>query len=183
MKRPPRQAPLEIPPRQAPPSDIAEIAAAKVAAAKVAAEIVASYGGPLVQTGLRLDAAMLERLRASKRGLSDEIRERLERTFAEDRIPPITQRMRDEILMLAEKLRADFGDWYASRRAHAEFVAAVTNLLARYEPLDDPPSDIDEPLGAVAKTRVRDLLRETPNEHLKQLEEKRKEKPREKSHV
>jgi hypothetical protein len=131
-------------------------------------------GGPLVQTGLRLNAEMLERLRATKKGLSDEIRERLERTFAEDRISPITRRMRDEILALTHMLRDDFGEWYATRRAYAEFVTAVTTLLARYEPIADPPSNIDEPLGAVAKTRVRDLLRQAPNNHLQQLDKERR---------
>ena len=85
----------------------------------------------LVQTGLRLEAEILDRLRSGGRSLSDEIRDRLERTFKEDALDPATRELRDGLLNMAAALRPDFeAEWHSSPYAHAAFAEAVMRRLA-----------------------------------------------------
>jgi hypothetical protein len=97
-------------------------------------------GRVMIQTGLRLEAEILDRLRSGKLGLSDEIRDRLERTFREDGLDPNIRELCDALLNLAERVRTDFGDWHSSPSAHKAFVAAVTQRLAGYAPPPTPAS-------------------------------------------
>jgi hypothetical protein len=97
-----------------------------------------------VQTGLRLDSAMFQQLRQSDRGVSDEIRDRLQRTFQEDSVDPVTRELRDGLVNVAKMLRLDFGEeWYSSPPAYEAFTAAVVQRLARYKPTQPsaPPSE------------------------------------------
>jgi len=96
---------------------------------------MAAAARKMMPTGLRLEPEILARLRASKRGLSDEIRDRLQRTFTEDAHDPVLRELRDALLNLAELVRIDCGgDWHSSPSANKEFVAAVTQRLAGYTP-------------------------------------------------
>jgi hypothetical protein len=120
-------------------------------------------GKALIPTGLRLEAEILERLRGSGRGLSDEIRERLERTFKEDAIDPAMRELRDALPRIAEALHREYGaEWHEWPQAHAAFVAAALARLAGYappvrqpetavevlsNPLLAPPTDSPEVIG------------------------------------
>jgi hypothetical protein len=115
----------------------------------------------LVQTGLRLESEILNRLRSGGRGLSDEIRDRLERTFREDAIDPVTRELRDGLLSIAALLRSDFAaDWHASPWAYKAFAAAIVQRLAEYEPPARPPSpSVDalfDPPETIGRLRERD---------------------------
>jgi hypothetical protein len=127
--------------------------------------------GTLVQTGLRLEAEILDRLRSGGRGLSDEIRDRLQRTFKEDAIDPVTRELRDGLVSIAARLHLDSGaEWYASPYAHRAFVAAIAQRVDAYAP---PPeessaavSDLFEPPDTVGRLRERDDRRAQSYPHL-----------------
>jgi hypothetical protein len=55
----------------------------------------------LVHVGVRVDPAIADRLRASERGLSDEIRERLERSFKYDEVDPVTRELAEGLINIA----------------------------------------------------------------------------------
>ena len=120
--------------------------------------------GALVQTGLRLEAEIFDRLRSGGRGLSDEIRDRLERTFKEDAIDPVTRELCAGLLNIAVRLRSDFGsDWHASLWAHKAFVAAIVQRLAEYAPPERPSLTVDalfDPPETIGRLRERDDRRE-----------------------
>jgi hypothetical protein len=131
---------------------------------------------PRVHTGIRLDAKIVERLSVGERGISDQIRERLERTFAEDDLDAITREFRDGLMNIAVRVRADFGcEWHMMPRAHQAFAAAVAQRVAGYAP---PPnesaaaSDLmffgpnDEP-ETIGRMRERDDQRAHDYPHLK----------------
>jgi hypothetical protein len=126
-----------------------------------------------VQTGLRLDGEVIDRLRHSERGLSDEIRDRLERTFKEDAIDAVTRELRDGLTNIAANLALDFGaQWHASPRAHEAFAAAIAQRVAAYAP---PPRDgvgasdlfgPADPPETIGRLRERDDQRTHGYEHL-----------------
>jgi hypothetical protein len=114
----------------------------------------------LIQTGLRLEPKILEKLR-SGRGVSEEIRDRLQRAFAEDELNFVTRELRDGIANIAKLLRQDFGtEWHTSRAAHEAFAAALAQRIAAYAPPAEAPIDADsEILGApdiIGRMRERD---------------------------
>jgi hypothetical protein len=120
----------------------------------------------LVQTGLRLEAGLLERLRAGGQSLSDEIRDRLNRTFKEDAIDSVTRELRDGLVNIAAKLRADYGtEWHESSKAHEAFSAAIVERLEGYRHLakKDPAKEMFEPKGP---PEVIGRLRESDDRHL-----------------
>jgi hypothetical protein len=138
-----------------------------------------------VPTGIRLDAAILERLGKGERGVSEEIRTRLLRTFAEDDLDAVTRELCVGLINLAAKLKADFGiEWHARPRAHQAFAAGVAQWIADYAPppREGPPaaSDLfyfgpdDEP-ETVGRMRTRDVQREHNFPHLKSSKERRAE--------
>ena len=110
----------------------------------------------LVQTGVRLEPDTLRRLR-SGRGLSDEIRERLERTFKLDE-DPVTREVVEGLMNIAKLVALDFGaPWYADPKAHEAFVAAINVRLAAYAPSERtvapaPPAHTAVVLGEVSGT-------------------------------
>jgi hypothetical protein len=122
----------------------------------------------LVQTGLRLEPAVLERLRAGGLSASKALRDRLERSFREDELDPATRELRDAVTNLAEFVRRDFGDWASLPRAHAVFAAMIIERLAAYAPKEPEPGsaaydleigiigDAPETIKAIAMMRERD---------------------------
>ena len=128
----------------------------------------------LVPTGLRLEPEVLDRLRAGERGLSDEIRDRLQRTFTEDALDPVVREVRDLAVALSEMLEVDYGrPWHQSPRGHQAFMVAMADVLAQYEPVREPgppvASDLlegdipPEPLGQI---RAQDVRRRGSYPHL-----------------
>jgi hypothetical protein len=121
-----------------------------------------------VQTGLRLDSAVIDRLRQSDRGLSDEVRDRLERTFKEDAIDPVTRELRDGLVRIAAKLRQDYGvEWHASSRAREAFSVAIAQRIEGYAYLATRRSSANEELfGPRGSPEVIGSLRESDDRHL-----------------
>jgi hypothetical protein len=118
----------------------------------------------LVQTGLRLEPAVLDRLREGGLSASKALRDRLDRTFREDDLDPATRELRDAVTNLAELVHRDFGDWHSSPRAHAVFAAMIVERLAAYAPkVGDAAEDLGlgigdapETIKAIAMMRERD---------------------------
>lgn len=93
----------------------------------------------LVQTALRLPTEMLNRLRQSEHGVSEEIRGRLARSLAEDRIDPTTRELANDLIQLAELVRLDVGaNWNSDAGAHAAFRSAVIALIDEHKPEGAP---------------------------------------------
>jgi hypothetical protein len=121
---------------------------------------------PRIHTGIRLDAAIVERLSASgERGkISDQIRERLLRTFADDDLDAATRDLRNFLVNIAATLRADFGcEWHYKPRAHEAFAAAVAERIGVYRPrLSGGASDLvywgptNDPPDVIGRLRERD---------------------------
>jgi hypothetical protein len=142
----------------------------------------------LKQTGLRLEAEILDRLRSGDRGLSDEIRDRLERTFKEDALDASTRELRDALVNIAAKLRVDYygREWHQMPQAHDAFVAAIIERLREYAP---PPHEsgptglvgasalfgLGEPPEIIGKIRERDDRREHSYPQLEAAQSRRSE--------
>jgi hypothetical protein len=95
-----------------------------------------------IQTAVRIPRAMLGRLQQSDLGVSEEIRRRLARTFAEDAIDPITRELLTGIVNLAAGVQADLGTpWHSYRGVQEVFAAAVALRLAAYKPVHKSPMD------------------------------------------
>lgn len=128
----------------------------------------------LVQVGIRLDPAVADRLRRGQGGLSDEIRERLERTFKYDEVDPVTRELVEGLINIAALLRVDFrAEWHAWPGAYEAFAAAVVQRLAAYAPppapemMVDPESEIKEDeTKMIGRTRERDDRRAHDYPHL-----------------
>ncbi len=135
-----------------------------------------------VQIGVRLDSVVADRLRASEHGLSDEIRQRLERTFKYDKVDPVTRELVEGLVNIAALLSVDFGaEWHAWPRAYEAFFSAVKQRIAAYAP---PPGvmtgagatmDIlrDEPAETIGRMRERDDQRAHPYKHLADAHKRR----------
>jgi hypothetical protein len=127
----------------------------------------------LVHVGVRVDPAIADRLRASDRGLSDEIRERLERTFKYDQVDPVTRELVEGLINIAASLRVDFwGEWHSWPGAYEAFATAVAQRLSGYAPgpgmAIDPESEIKEDeTKMIGRTRERDDRRVHDYPHLK----------------
>ena len=129
----------------------------------------------LVQTGVRLGPEMLERLR-TERGLSDEIRYRLERTFALDE-DAVTSEVIDGLISMAKQVVADYGaSWHVNPRAHKAFVTAINQRLAAYAPPAEPErtaaQDLFEPAEppeTIGRIRERDDQRAHTYPHLQKV--------------
>jgi hypothetical protein len=96
---------------------------------------------PMVHTAVVLPRDLLERMRrdaeAADRGLSTEIRQRLQLTFDLEGLPrdPETTELVDSIKSLADNLAGDLGKkWYQHPYALAAFKAGVAEFLAQYRP-------------------------------------------------
>jgi hypothetical protein len=123
----------------------------------------------LVQTGLRLEADLLKRLRGGGQSLSDEIRDRLNRTFKEDAIDPVTRELRDGLVHIAARLREDYkSEWHESSSAREAFLAAIVQRLQGYSYLakKGPAEKLFEPDGS---PELIGRIRENDDRHLHSL--------------
>jgi hypothetical protein len=135
---------------------------------------------PRIHTGIRLDPAIVERLNAPDRGLSDQIRERLLRTFADDDLDAATRELCEFVVNIAAKLRADFGcEWHYAPRAHEAFAAAVADRIGIYKPpLTGGASDLvywgptNDPPDVLGRLRERDDRRTHDYPSLRAAEER-----------
>src|SRR5262245_14258787 len=85
---------------------------------------------------------------AADQSLAEEIRQRVERSFAEDARDPVLRDLLDDVEQLVELVKFDVGeDWQSSAGAHAVFRSAVLALI-----------DERKPKGAPIFGAVRDLL-------------------------
>ena len=96
---------------------------------------------PMVHTAVVLPRDLLGRLKrdaeASDRGLSTEIRQRLQLTYDLEGLPRDreTNDLVEAIKTLADNLAGDLGKkWYQNAYALAAFKAGVAAFLAQYQP-------------------------------------------------
>jgi len=92
---------------------------------------------PEKQTAVRLPIEMYERLRQSSGsgGVSEEIRRRLQRSFTEDALDPITRELASGVVNLAADVQRDLGaPWHEYGEFHSVFAAALAERLAAYKP-------------------------------------------------
>jgi hypothetical protein len=144
-------------------------------------EAVGQKRSDTVQTAVRLPREMFDRLRQSERGVSEEIRERIGRTFKED-TDPITQELIVGLLRLADAVRLDLGAaWHARKYPLEAFAAAVAQRLADYAATHDTglgaadelfPFPQDPP-EAVGRTLERQDQRSHSYEHLQAAQRRR----------
>jgi hypothetical protein len=136
----------------------------------------------MVQIGVRLDPAVIDRLRASEHGLSDEIRERLERTFKYDQVDPITRELVEGIINIAALLRLDFEtEWHAWPPPFEAFMEAIKQRAAEYAPPLDIPGDPgaaiemlrEESPETIGRMRERDDRRAHAYKHLAEAQKRR----------
>jgi hypothetical protein len=119
-----------------------------------------------------LDPEIADRLRASEHGLSEEIRERLERTLKYDKVDPVTRELVEGLINMAALLRVDFrAEWHSWPGAYRAFAEAVAQRLSAYAPgpgmLVDPESAIQEDeLETIGRMRERDDRRAHAYRHL-----------------
>jgi plasmid stability protein len=91
------------------------------------------------QIGVTLDGELLAKLQAasaaSGRSLSEEIRERLKRSSAEEERDPHLRTLVDDMIGITDLIRFDLGaDWYADPAAHAAFRSAMLALIGEHRP-------------------------------------------------
>jgi hypothetical protein len=88
-----------------------------------------------VQTAIRLPGAMHERLKQSAAGVSEEIRRRVERTFAEDDAADAqTRELASDVVWLANKMSGLGVSWQQNERAHSALAAAIAAWLDLNKP-------------------------------------------------
>jgi hypothetical protein len=127
----------------------------------------------LVHVSVRVNPAIADRLRASERGLSDEIRERLERSLKYDEVDPVTRELIEGLINIAALLSVDFrAEWHAWPGAYEAFAAAVAQRLSAYAPppgmMVDPDSEIrEDETETIGRMRERDDRRTHDYPHLK----------------
>jgi hypothetical protein len=86
-----------------------------------------------VHTAVVLSAEVRDKLKQSERGLSEEIRERIERTLKYDELDPVTRELVEGLINIAALLRIDFGaEWHRWPRAYEAFATAAAQRLAGY---------------------------------------------------
>jgi len=102
---------------------------------------------------------------ASGKSLGEDIRDRLERTFAEDLIDPKTRDLTDDIQGLAGELAAQSHTWHAHPKAFEAFTEAVKTWLEFQRPRrkgvgvsDMIDASIDDP-QTLGRTIARTLWR------------------------
>jgi hypothetical protein len=109
-----------------------------------------------VQTAVRLPRDMLERLRQSERGVSEEIRERLARSLDEDGIDVETRKLMAAIETLSVLVRLQTKhDWHRHPAANRVFRHAITARLARLKPEGEAvfgPDDLPAPTARLVAT-------------------------------
>ena len=127
-----------------------------------------------VHTAVVLSAEVRDKLKQSERGLSEEIRERIERTLKYDELDPVTRELVEGLINMAALLRIDFGaEWYAWPTAYKAFAVAAAQRLAGYTPphgvMTDAASEIlteNDSRNAVGRMREKDDQRAHVYRHL-----------------
>jgi hypothetical protein len=105
-----------------------------------------------VHTAVVLQPDVLESLRQSPRGVSNEIRHRINRTLYEDGFDQKTRELAADIMEIANELHRQTGvTWHLNRGAHQALVEAVRWWLDSIKP---PVDDV----GAVSDLFVGDPL-------------------------
>ena len=124
---------------------------------------------PMVHTAVVLPRSLLERLRrdaeVSDRGLSTEIRQRLQLTYDLEGLPrdPETSDLVESIKILANNLAGDLRKkWHESRYALAAFKGGVATFLAPFQPEGDlnvrDADDPSDPPEVVGRTHARLIM-------------------------
>ena len=90
----------------------------------------------MVQTAIRLPREMHDRLQGPG-GVSEEIRQRVQRTFEEDAIDPKTRELAADVIWLANKMAGLGLLWHSDGRAHSALAAAIANWLEINKPRMD----------------------------------------------
>jgi len=130
--------------------------------------------GQMVHTAVVLPVEMLARLKrdaeAGDRGLSTEIRQRLQLTYDLETLPRDleTAGLVECIKSLANNLAGDLGKhWCHDKYALAAFKAGITALLAQYQPEGDErvrpdtqvPGEANDPPDVIGRTHARLIWR------------------------
>jgi hypothetical protein len=108
--------------------------------------------GEMVATAVRLPQSLRDRLSKAggERGLGEEIRVRLEASFAADKAPadPKTPELLGAIASCAEEIARDLRPWSADPYAFAVLKETMSMLLADFEPEGEavPHANPDSPL-------------------------------------
>jgi len=124
---------------------------------------------PMVHTAVVLPRDLLAQLKTDaerlERGLSTEIRQRLQSTYDVEGLPhdPETSNFVESVKRLANNLSADLGKkWHESRYALAAFKGGVATFLAPYQPEGDlSVRDVGDPGDApevVGRTHARLIM-------------------------
>ena len=88
-----------------------------------------------VQTAVRLPREMHERLKGSALGVSEEIRQRVARSFfEEDATDAPTRELAEDIVRMAADVRANGIEWHRHPKAHEAFTAAIVTWLEIIKP-------------------------------------------------
>jgi len=88
-----------------------------------------------IQTGLRLEPEILDQLRSSERGISDEIRDRLKWTLDLEPLDKPTKELLEAVARMASEIELETGTpWHAHAGSHAAFRQAILSRLARIKP-------------------------------------------------
>jgi hypothetical protein len=88
-----------------------------------------------VHTAVVFPADMLERLRRSERGVSDEVRRRVALTLDADAYDEPTRELAGEIMRMAAEVELETGAaWHSHAGSHAAFRQAILSRLSRLKP-------------------------------------------------
>ena len=110
------------------------------------------------QTSVRLPSALYERLAAAagERGIGDEIRARLERSFHQDQR---TAELAELLSALATSIERDRGaPWHADPAAYSAFAAGLAALVEAMKPKGEPGSPEGDDPAIVGRTLARVTL-------------------------
>jgi hypothetical protein len=94
---------------------------------------------------------MHERLGKGEAGVSEEVRSRIQRTFEEDALDPVTRELIAGVINIADLVKVDLGSsWHANSGVHTAFAAAVAQRIEGYKPQGggDPNLAVSALLGA-----------------------------------
>jgi hypothetical protein len=106
----------------------------------------------MIQSAVRFPQWLHEQLQKAggERGMSEEIRRRLELTFAGEGAP--TDEITNEVIAEIREIASDlsrYGSWHTDRDAFDVFKAAVNALLSSHQPRGEPNPDTTAHLRAV----------------------------------
>jgi hypothetical protein len=102
----------------------------------------------MVHTAVVLPPEMIERLKQSDRGLSEEIRNRLSYTLFVDEFDARTRELGPTVMRLADEVRRHTGQpWHGSRQAFEVLEAALQAYLETLKPTNELSSEVfpDDP--------------------------------------